>query len=187
MDRPALFWTHLLAPGFDGSGSKPMPAPQHIEEVKEKIMSKSFAEVEEKILSQSFEETAAQVDRQRQLFRNKQICFSYFACAPRHWSHLKNPIVHQLWTARGHAKEKARLDDNVVDLTTPRVPSQSTTQISLSLFDGRILEGNLSQSMGSNALWQNSRRFGCFGRQHCLCPRPRSEFEHCHGECRSDF
>jgi acyl-coenzyme A thioesterase 9 len=50
--------------------------------------------------------------------------------ALRFVSHLKNPIVHQLWTARGHAKEKARLGNNVVDLTTPRVPSQSTTQIS---------------------------------------------------------
>jgi acyl-coenzyme A thioesterase 9 len=48
----------------------------------------------------------------------------------RFGSHLKNPIVHQLWTARGAAKAKAAIRYDNIDLETPRVPSQSTTSIS---------------------------------------------------------
>lgn len=45
-------------------------------------------------------------------------------------SHLKNPIVHQLWTARGAAKEAAAKNQTVFDSESPRTPNQSKTQIS---------------------------------------------------------
>ena len=45
-------------------------------------------------------------------------------------SHLKNPIVHQLWTARGAAKEAAASRNTPVDLEKPRTPAQSETKIS---------------------------------------------------------
>lgn len=43
-------------------------------------------------------------------------------------SHLKNPIVHQLWTARHSAKEAAASKN--VDNEIPRTPAQSETSIS---------------------------------------------------------
>lgn len=45
-------------------------------------------------------------------------------------SHLKNPIVHQLWTARGAAKATAEERRDCLDLDSPRPPSQSETKVS---------------------------------------------------------
>ena len=47
-------------------------------------------------------------------------------------SQFKNPIVHQLWTARGQAKAKAKAanGNGNGDREKPRVPSQSMTEIS---------------------------------------------------------
>lgn len=62
-------------------------------------------------------------------------------------SHLKNPIVHQLWTARGKAKAQANKSDNI-DLKTPRVPSQSMTQISYPFSSDEFLKETYKNPWG---------------------------------------
>jgi acyl-coenzyme A thioesterase 9 len=43
---------------------------------------------------------------------------------------LKNPIVHQLWTARHSAKAAAVASSQTVDIESPRTPAQSETSVS---------------------------------------------------------
>jgi len=55
-------------------------------------------------------------------------------------SHLKNPIVHQLWTARGAAKASNEEQRQCLDLNSPRPPSQSETKISYPFSNDEFLK-----------------------------------------------
>jgi hypothetical protein len=71
-------------------------------------------------------------------------------------SHLKNPIVHQLWTARGAAKANAEEQRASLDLASPRSPAASETSVSYPFCTDEFLRETYRSP---------------FGKMRCKCAR----------------